>query len=208
MQNKVKEKVQILFANDFSGHDYFHTERVYRNAMAIAKQIPCDEDVVALASLLHDADDPKLFTTENNQNARRIMAELNIPKELAEEVISIINMMSFNGTGKSVPHSIEGKIVQDADWLDALGAMGIARAFAYGGSRNRPMYDPDVLPNLDHDEVTYRSNNGTTINHFYEKLLLLKDLMNTDAARKIAEARTEVMREYLDEFIKEWNGEK
>ncbi len=208
MQNKVKEKVKLLFDNDFSGHDYFHTERVYRNAMAIANQIPCDKDIVALAALLHDVDDSKLFSTKNNQNARQIMAELDIPKTLAEEVISIINKVSFQGTGRNVPNSMEGKIVQDADRLDALGAIGIARAFAYGGSHNRSIHNPDILPNFNHDEVTYRSNTGTTINHFYEKLLLLKDLMNTDAAKKIAESRTNIMKEYLDEFIKEWNGEK
>ncbi len=208
MLNKVKDKIRILFADDFSGHDFFHTERVYKNAMAISQQIPCNKDVVALAALLHDTDDSKLFSTTDNQNARQIMSELNVSEDVAEQVISIINNISFKGTGGSVPDSIEGKIVQDADRLDAIGAIGIARAFAYGGSHSREMYNPAIKPNLSHTEHTYRNVEGTTINHFYEKLLLLKDLMNTDAARKIAEKRTVFMEEYLAEFMQEWNGEE
>ncbi len=208
MLNQVKNKIRILFADDFSGHDFFHTERVYKNAMAISQQIPCNNDIVALAALLHDVDDSKLFSTTDNQNARQIMSELDVSEDVTEQVISIINDISFKGTGRSIPDSIEGKIVQDADRLDAIGAIGIARAFAYGGSHSRELYNPAIKPNLSHTEHTYRNGNGTTINHFYEKLLLLKDLMNTDTARKIAEKRTVFMEEYLAEFMKEWNGEE
>ncbi len=203
----IKKEVKSLFLNDYSGHDYFHTERVYRNALLLTDKIPCNKDLVILSSLLHDVDDPKLFTTTNNQNARNIMSKYSISPNVIEEVIKIINKISFKGSGKDVPSSIEGKIVQDADRLDALGAIGIARAFAYGGHHNRKMYDTEEVPVLNRDEKTYHQSKGTTINHFYEKLLLLKDLMNTTYAKEIAEKRTKVMEEFLKEFIEEWNGE-
>ena len=140
--NFITNEIKKLFSNDFSGHDYYHTERVYKNAMAIADHISCDKEIVALAALLHDVDDPKIFSTQNNHNAKQIMKEINITAKTEAEVISIINNVSFKGTGASVPRSIEGKIVQDADRLDALGAIGIARAFAYGGSHQRLLHDP------------------------------------------------------------------
>lgn len=203
----VIEKIKVLFAEDYSGHDYFHSERVYKNAMYLAEKITCNREIVALASLLHDVDDSKLFSTTNNQNARQIIKEIDISNDLIEKVILIINNISFKGTGKTIPDSIEGKIVQDADRLDAIGAIGIARAFAYGGNHNRHIFNPNEAPLSDLTEATYRENNGTTINHFYEKLLLLKDLMNTDVAKEIAENRTKFMKVYLEQFMREWNGE-
>ncbi len=202
------EKVQALFAPDHSGHDFFHTERVYRTAMGIAEHYSCNCEIVALAALLHDVDDPKLFSTKDYSNARKIMAEAGIDGETAREVIAIISKMSFRGTGAQVPESLEGKIVQDADRLDAIGAIGIARAFAYGGNHNRKMHDPAQRPNTGMDEDTYRSQKGTTINHFYEKLLLLKDLMNTEYAKTMAENRTQIMEAFLAEFMDEWDGRR
>ncbi len=203
----IEKRIKILFCEDFSGHDYFHTIRVYKNAMHIASMLPCNKEIVALAALLHDVDDSKLFTSKNNENARKIMFESKISQEMIEQVVKVINKVSFNGNGKNVPESIEGKIVQDADRLDAIGAIGIARAFAYGGSHKRKIYDPNELPNLEMNETLYRNKKGTTINHFYEKLLVIKKLMNTDVARNIAEVRTRYMEEYIVEFMKEWNGE-
>ncbi len=195
-----------IFSGDFSGHDLAHTERVHRNAMEIARYEPCDSDIVALAALLHDVDDPKLFCTENYANARRIMAGAGIDSVMADRVVGIISKVSFKGTDTEVPDSIEGRIVQDADRLDALGAVGIARAFAYGGSHGRELYNPDIPPHLSMDEAAYRLSNGTTVNHFYEKLLLLKNMMNTEYARTLAEKRTRIMEDFLAEFLAEWDG--
>ncbi len=202
----VRNAVKALFAGDPGGHDEFHTERVYRTAMKLADTEPCDRQIVALAALLHDVDDPKLFSTEANENARRILSGAGVAPETAGRIIAIINKVAYKGTDTQVPETIEGKIVQDADRLDAIGAIGIARAFAYGGSRGRAMYDPDIPPRPDMDEAAYRSRNSTTINHFYEKLLLLEGMMNTDCAKRMARARTQVMTDFLAEFLAEWNG--
>ena len=203
-----KSYVKEIFENDFSGHDYFHTSRVYNNAMAIAQKENANELIVGLAALLHDVDDVKLspMTSENKDRARKFLKDNNISEEIAEEVIDIINNISFSGSGKKVPGSIEGKIVQDADRLDAIGAIGIARTLTFGGNKNRVLYDPDIKPSTFENEAKYRSNNSTTINHFYEKLLLLKDLMNTKTAKEIADKRHEFMEQYLDQFFDEWNG--
>ncbi len=206
MYEVIKDKIKELFASDFSGHDYFHTIRVYQNALHIAQAIPCDLDIVALTALLHDVDDAKLFQTVNYQNARMIMKEVNISDEIQEEVIDNISHLSFKGTGKSVPKSIEGKIVQDADRLDAIGAIGIARAFAYGGSHNRLLYDPNGHLQTYASEEEYHQSQSSTIEHFYEKLLLLKDLMNTEEAKRIATDRTTFMEHYLEQFYLEWDG--
>lgn len=203
--NFITNEIKKLFSNDFSGHDYYHTERVYKNAMAIASHILCDKEIVALAALLHDVDDPKIFSTQNNYNAKRIMKEINVTAKTQAEVVSIINSVSFKGTGDSVPGSMEGKIVQDADRLDALGAIGIARAFAYGGSHQRLLYDPCEELGVYKSEAEYHSKNGSTIAHFYEKLLRLKDLMNTSIAKEIAESRTTIMKQFLENFMSEWN---
>ena len=154
----ILQKLREIFANDASGHDYWHTLRVYRNAMEIAKTETCNEGIVKISALLHDVDDAKLFDTDNYANARKIMAELNLDAQTTEEIISVISQVSFKGTDSVTPNTIEGKIVQDADRLDALGAIGIARAFAYGGSKGRCMHDPDRKPLENITEETYKNN--------------------------------------------------
>lgn len=204
--NYILQRIEKIFANDVSGHDYWHTMRVYKNALKIAGNEKCNERIVALSALLHDVDDVKLFRTENFSNARSILAELNASSEMTNEIIKIISQISFKGTGIVIPDTIEGKIVQDADRLDALGAIGIARAFAYGGNKGRCMYNPNIKPLENITEAAYYNNESTTVNHFYEKLFLLKDLMNTDTGKKLAVERDEFMRQYIDEFMREWEG--
>lgn len=200
------QKLQTLFADDVSGHDFMHTMRVYQNACRIAETETCDKEVVALAALLHDADDSKLFQTTGYANARAVMREEGIAEDVQNRVISAISTVSFKGTGTQIPDTIEGRIVQDADRLDAIGAVGIARAFAFGASRGRKMYDPAEKPAEHMSESEYRTHKSTTINHFYEKLFLLKEMMNTRYAREIAEDRDAFMHRFVDEFLSEWNG--
>ena len=173
-----------LFGEDPGGHDADHSLRVYRNALLIAENEPaCDKEIVLLAALLHDADDYKLFNTVNNANARRFLTENGIPESRIDRICEAINAVSFSRNKGHVPETLEGKIVQDADRLDALGAIGIARTFAYGGLRGRPLKE--------------------SVQHFYDKLLLLKDTMNTETARRIAESRHEFLVEYIRELEKE-----
>ncbi len=195
-EKEILPRLKEIFAGDCSGHDYFHTMRVYKNALAIAESENCDKDVVALAALLHDADDYKLFKTENYANARAFLKDLGINDQIEQQVIAAIDSVSFSKNGSKVPATIEGKIVQDADRLDAIGAMGIGRCFAFSGSTGRIMYDPE------NDQMP------TTIKHFYDKLLLLKDRLNTQKARQIATHRDAYMRQFLEEFYAEWNGER
>lgn len=202
--------VKDYFKNDFSGHDYFHTLRVYNIAKQLAIKEKADLNIVSLASLLHDVDDIKLSfdTHKNKDNARRFMLENNLSIEVIEKVIEIINEISYKGNESTFPKTIEGKCVQDADRLDAIGAIGIARAFAYGGNHNRVMHDPSELPKLEMTEEEYRSHVSTTINHFYEKLFNLKDLMNTKTAKEIADSREVYMKEFVTRFLNEWDGLK
>lgn len=203
---EVKRKVAAHFEGDSSGHDYHHTLRVYRNALMIAKEVPCSLEVVSMAALLHDVDDEKLFQSTGYQYGRRFMEEVGLSTDLIEAVLEVVHTVSFKNRGDGKPTTIEGMIVQDADRLDALGAIGIARTFAYGGSRGRAMYDPLEIPNLSMTPEEYRNSSGSSVSHFYEKLFLLKDLMNTDAAKEIATEREEFMKKFLHEFYKEWNG--
>lgn len=202
--------VKEVFATDFSGHDFFHTMRVYKMATNLALKENADLEVVQLAALLHDVDDRKLSpeTCENKGRAVAFMKEQNLPEETVALVKQIIGEVSFAGTDSVVPETKEGKCVQDADRLDALGAMGIARAFAYGGNHNRVMYDPEIKPALNMSREEYQNHVSTTVNHFYEKLFLLKDMMNTESAKTIAEHREQYMKEYIDEFMDEWEGLK
>ena len=178
------EYIRALFDGNADGHGAAHTIRVWRNAMRIAEAEPaCDRQVVSLAALLHDADDHKLFSTENNANARRFLEEQGVPQETADRICRAINAVSFSKNGDRRPDTPEGRVVQDADRLDAIGAVGIARTFAYGGKHGRPPED--------------------SIAHFHEKLLLLKDLMNTDKAREIAEER----HAFMEAFLREWDEE-
>jgi uncharacterized protein len=210
IENAIKY-VHEIFARDFSGHDFYHTMRVYKTAVQIAVRENADILTVQLAALLHDVDDIKLSPTTYSvkKNAVDFMKQNKLSDEIINSVCKIIEEVSFAGTDSVVPSSIEGKCVQDADRLDAIGAVGIARAFAYGGNKGRKMYDPDIKPMTNLNKEQYRQNdNSTTINHFYEKLLLLKDMMNTETAKKIAEHRHAFMQTYLDEFLAEWNNEK
>lgn len=206
---KTIEKAKNVFENEFSGHDFWHTLRVYNNAKNICKSEDCDEEIVLLAALLHDFDDVKITnSTEKLENATKWLNENNYPDEKIDEIRKIINSISFKGNDTKVPETIEGKIVQDADRLDAIGAIGIGRTFAYGGNKGREMWNPDDKYKEDMNEEEYRKNKGATINHFYEKLLKLKDMMNTETAKKIAEGRHKYMEEFLEQFYAEWNGEK
>ncbi len=178
------EYIKTLFADKADGHDAEHTMRVYRNAMDLAGQYAeCDKEIVAIAALLHDADDHKLFNTENNANARTFLGMQGIEPETIERICDIINSISFSKNKGKTLSSLEAKIVQDADRLDAIGAIGIARTFAYGGGKGRSL--------------------EAGIGHFHEKLLLLRDLMNTKEARRIAEERHAFMEQFLKEFEKE-----
>lgn len=205
---KIKEYVKDLLAKEYSGHDYYHCIRVYNNAMLICKDMDCDKQLVSVASLLHDVDDAKLFDSKDYDNAKRILNDLHYEKDFIEKVISIIKDVSFKGKDSVIPSSLEGKIVQDADRLDAIGAIGIARTFAYGGNHNRLIYDPSIKPNLNMDYNQYKNAKNPTINHFYEKLLLLKDMMNLEKSKQIAIHRHKFMEEYLKEFYDEWDGIK
>lgn len=206
---KTKNYVKDKLSGEGSGHDYWHTLRVYNNSIDIAKT---EEDVnifiVELAALLHDIADHKFgYTDEDRTNIiTRFLVESNVEQYVIDQVVYIVNNMSFkNVTNKHMMQSIEGKIVQDADRLDAIGAIGIARTFTYGGFRKREMYNPDLHNGKVEEEEEYNSQD--TITHFYEKLLLLKDKMNTETAKKKAEIRHESMKEFLNMFFKEWNGE-
>ena len=182
--------------------------RVYRTAMKIAQAEHADLEVVALAALLHDVDDRKLSpaTAEKKENAARFMRGQNVSEAKILQVCQIIDEVSFKGTDSVRPSTPEGKCVQDADRLDALGAIGIARTFAYGGSHNRAIYDPELPPRVAMNHAQYYSRNSTSLNHFYEKLFLLEDMMNTETGKAIARKRTQYMQEFVDEFLHEWDG--
>ena len=198
------------FKNDFSGHDFAHTYRVFQLAGTLAQAENADLLTVQLAAALHDVDDPKLFGGTFGQHARaeRFLRENGIGEEEIGRICTIISEISFKGTETRTPSTLEGKVVQDADRLDAIGAIGIGRAFAFGGSRGRAMYDPENPPKLGMNAEEYAKNQGSTINHFYEKLLLLREMMNTPSARKLAEDRHRFMEAFLDEFFAEWEGKR
>ena len=202
------EYVKDIFKNEYSGHDYFHTLRVYKMAKRIAVEEKANVEIVSLSALLHDVDDIKLSpnTHKNKDNARKFLLENNV-KEI-DLICEIISEISYKGVETVPGKTLEAKIVQDADRLDALGAIGIARAFAYGGNHNRVMYDPDIKPHLNMNEEEYRSHVSTTINHFYEKLFNLKELMNTPSAKELAISRELYMKEYIKQFLEEWDGIK
>ena len=208
--DNAKAFAEKCFKDDFGGHDFEHTLRVYRTALFLAERENADSETVALAALLHDVDDRKLSpeTCETKQRARAFLESENYPKEKIENIIKIISQVSFVGADSPVPDSIEGKCVQDADRLDATGAIGIARAFAFGADRKRAMYNPEIKPLLNADKDAYlNEREGTTLNHFYEKLFLLKDMMNTETAKALAEKRDVLMHEFVDSFISEWEGQ-
>ena len=202
----VKEK----FENEYSGHDWFHTLRVFRTAVRIAEAEGADVVTVQLPALLHDVDDRKLSpeTYAEQKTARVFLAENGVEESVICEICRIISEVSFVGSDSVVPSTLEGKCVQDADRLDAIGAIGIARAFAYGGNHNRLMYHPDIAPNPNMSKEEYIKSNSTTVNHFYEKLFKLTDMMNTDTAKQIAKERDAYMKDFIAEFLDEWEGRR
>ena len=208
MINLITEYVKAHCKDDTTGHDWWHINRVVRLALYIGRKENADLYLIELSALLHDLDDWKIAGGgENYPNARKVFKLFEVNKDTAEKVIRIISEVSFKGAGViTTPNTIEAKVVQDADRLDAIGAIGIARTFAYGGSRQNPIHNPELNP-IQHTSFTdYKTSKGTTINHFYEKLLLLKDRLNTDAAKQIAEDRHQFMEQFLNQFYREWNG--
>lgn len=195
-----------------AGHDWFHIERVYRNAMHIANQENCHREVVQLAALLHDIADSKFHGGDESigpQTARTFLESQKVEEATIDHVVKIIENISFKGGNTTRTFSsLELDIVQDADRLDAIGAIGIARTFNYGGYKNRPLYDPTIAPNMHMTKEEYKASQAPTLNHFYEKLLLLKDRMNTATGKKLAEDRHRFMVVFLAQFYAEWEGEK
>ncbi len=204
----VKQKLE----NAEGGHDWFHIERVYKNALLIAKEEDCDLTVVQLGALLHDIADSKFHDGDETigpKTARFFLEKENVDEATIQHVIAIIENISFKGGNFEKKFtSKELEIVQDADRLDAIGAIGIARTFNYGGFKNRALYNPEILPNLTMSKEEYKNSESPTLNHFYEKLLLLKDKMNTQTGKKIALERHVYMENFLSRFLAEWNGEK
>jgi uncharacterized protein len=208
--NKTLDFVKETLFGEGSGHDYWHVYRVWNNAKALAKGEQCNTYIVELGALLHDIADHKFHDgdlTVGPRVARQFLENLEVEEEIIAAVCEIIATVSFKGAKvESKMKTIEGMIVQDADRLDAIGAIGVARTFAYGGHKGHEMYNPDIKPQLHDNFEDYKNSKGTTINHFYEKLLLLKDLMNTDTGKKAAEKRHKYMKDFLSQFYDEWNG--
>lgn len=201
----VKEKLEGAEA----GHDWFHIERVWKIAKKIAEKEGGNLVVIELSALLHDIADPKFHDGDETlaiKISKEFLEKEQVSTEVIEQVLFIIKNISFKNR-EELPEilPLELQIVQDADRIDAIGAIGIARTFNFGGFKNNLMYHPEIQPNLNQTKEEYKKSNGTTINHFYEKLLLLKDLMNTETAKKIASERHDFMLKFLDEFYKEWN---
>jgi uncharacterized protein len=206
---KVYEKVKAQFEADTTGHDWHHIQRVVDVALYIQEREGGDREIVELAALLHDISDHKLNGGKLNHGgnvATEILNELGFPSHKTELIASIVDGVSYKGAGVADKmDSIEGKIVQDADRLDAIGAIGIARAFAYGGHKNRPLYMPESEPEMHNSFEIYANSKSHTINHFYEKLLLLKDRLHTNTAKSIGQQRHDFMVQYLEQFYNEWN---
>ena len=194
------------------GHDWFHIERVYKNALQIAAYESCDLTIVKLGALLHDIADSKFHDGDEEmgpQKARNFLESQNVSEQIIVHVVQIIKNISFKGGNfEKQFNSKELEIVQDADRLDALGAIGIARTFNYGGFKNRAIYNPNIAPKLNMSKEEYKKSDSPTLNHFYEKLLLLKDQMNTETGKKLAQDRHRFMELFLSQFYAEWEGEK
>lgn len=212
LTQKTEKFVKSRLKGEGTGHDWWHVVRVINIARKIHSIEGGDWLIVELALLLHDVGDRKVINKDDDDYsiAEDFLAGQNVPAATVDRVMSIIKTMSysksFDATEKD--ESVEFKIVQDADRLDAIGAIGIGRAFAYGGSRSRLLYDPDYEPQEFKSSSDYKKAGGSTIHHFYEKLLLIKDKLNTKTAKEIATKRDEFMRDFLQEFLDEWNGER
>lgn len=206
------EFVKSTLADAEGGHDWWHVYRVWKTSKHIAQYEDVDVFIVELGALLHDIADSKFHNGDEEIGPRRAKAfleSLQVGTEVIIHVVNIINNISFKGGKLSQKFkSPELDVIQDADRLDALGAIGIARTFNYGGFKGRSIYNPEIKPNLNLTKEEYKNSNAPTLNHFYEKLLLLKDRMNTQTGRKMAEERHTFMLAYLDQFYKEWDGER
>ncbi|THV61102.1 HD domain-containing protein [Flagellimonas alvinocaridis] len=200
--------------NAEGGHDWFHIQRVFNTTRLLSKYEKVNILVVELAALLHDIADPKFHQGNESigpELAKKFLQSQQVDKSVIDHVVNIIQHMSFKNSlekNKSTFTSKELEVVQDADRLDAIGAIGIARTFNYGGFKNRAMYDPNIPPNLNMTKEEYKASKAPTINHFYEKLLLLKDRMNTETGKKLALQRHQFMEDYLDQFFGEWGGHR
>ena len=204
--------VKITLKNAEGGHDWFHIQRVYKNALLIATEEKADLFVISLGALLHDIADSKFHNgdeTVGPKIARDFLYSEGVSEEIIDHIVKIIENISFKGGNKKkLFTSKELEVVQDADRLDALGAIGIARTFNYGGFKGRALYDPEIKPDLNMTPEVYKASNAPTINHFYEKLLLLKDRMNTETGKQIALERHRYMEQFLKQFYAEWEGLK
>lgn len=212
--NKIEQTIQFVkreLSNNESGHDWFHIERVYKNALNILSEEQANKEVVLYAALLHDIADSKFHNGDEAvgpKKAADFLRSISVDDQVINHVVKIIENISFKGGNFNRSfNSIELEIVQDADRLDAIGAIGIARTFNYGGYKNNSIHDPEIAPKLSMTKEEYKNHKGTTINHFYEKLLLLKDLMNTNSAKQIAEVRHQYMLGFLSQFYSEWEGD-
>jgi uncharacterized protein len=213
LQNTIKF-VKKELENAEGGHDWFHIERVFKNTILISKDEEVDVFIVSLAALLHDIADPKFYKGDETigpKMATTFLKQQEVQTPIIAHVVNIIKHVSFKNSFDKETEKFTSKeleVVQDADRLDAIGAIGIARCFNYGGFKNRTLYDPEIIPNLNMTKDTYKKSTAPTINHFYEKLLLLTGQMNTASGKKIATQRHEFMEQYLRQFYDEWNGLK
>ncbi|MBB5174502.1 HD domain-containing protein [Texcoconibacillus texcoconensis] len=203
-----EEKVQRFFANDATGHDWYHTDRVRKVAIEIANHEGADASICELAALLHDVADEKFHESKENgeKYVREWLMTCGDREVNVEKVMNIITKLSFRGGGGQAPSCLEGKIVQDADRLDAIGAIGIARCFMFAGAKGDAMYDPSISPREHMTATSYRQEKSSAINHFYEKLLKLKNRMNTKTGEEIAKTRHQRLETFLDAFFQEWSG--
>lgn len=203
--------ISAEFAIEGSGHDWFHVDRVRRLSLMIGEKEGSDPFVTEMAALLHDLDDWKIAAPEVEplQRAKEWLGRMQVSVERKVAILNVIEDISFKGANISTPvHSKEAAVVQDADRLDAMGAIGIARTFAYGGHKNRLIYDPAINPVMHDDFQSYKNSTAPTVNHFYEKLLLLKDRMNTRTAMALAQQRHQFMESFLEQFFDEWEAKK
>ena len=206
--NSTEKYVHNYFENEGSGHDWWHIHRVWNMAIKITKTEGGDLFLIEMAALLHDLDDWKLSDTGQKSKTEKWLSSIDFPKAKISVIVEIIEQVSFKGAGvENHATSVEAKIVQDADRLDAIGAIGIARTFAYGGNKGRLIYHPDVKPEMHNTFDEYKKTTAPTINHFYEKLLLLKEMLNTETAREIAGKRHRFMETFLEQFYGEWESE-
>jgi uncharacterized protein len=202
-ENYIKE----VFADEGTGHDWWHIHRVRNLSMKLSEAEGGNRFVIEMAALLHDIDDWKITGDKQTSNAELWLKNINVSEAEVNKILEIIGQVSFKGAGvETLATSVEAEIVQDADRLDAIGAIGIARTFAYGGNKGRPIYNPGIKPELHNDFESYKKTTAPTINHFYEKLLLLKNRLNTDTAIELAEKRHIFMEQFLEQFLNEWNG--